>query len=63
MSTPRPAPARLSEARVLKLDPRLRAFAEHLGKAVAESILRDIRAGRCGMIGRKPAEGRGGANR
>jgi hypothetical protein len=37
------------------------AFAAHLGKAVAESIIRDIRAGRWGTIERKPEEGRGEA--
>jgi hypothetical protein len=45
---PRSRPARLSEALGAKLDPRVRAFADHLGRAVAESILRDIRSGRCG---------------
>jgi hypothetical protein len=37
-----------------KLDPAVRAFAAHLGRAVDESIMRDIRAGRCGIIERKP---------
>jgi hypothetical protein len=41
------------------LDPAVRAFAMHLGKAAAESILRDIRASRCGIIRPKHEEGRG----
>src|SRR5271157_5516880 len=68
--TPRPRPARLSEALGAKLDPRVRAFADHLAKAVAESVLRDIRGGgwdtllpeqgqeRAGHSSRKPT-GRG----
>jgi hypothetical protein len=41
------------------LDRSLRAFARHLGKAVAQSIMRDIRAGRWGTIKRELEEGRG----
>ena len=42
------------------LPPNVRAFAEHLAAMVAADILREIRAGRCGMIKRKPEEERGG---
>ena len=50
-----------SEVLAAKLTPEVRAFAAHLGRAVAESIIRDIRAGRWGTIERKPEEGRGEA--
>ena len=56
---PRPRASRPSEALGARLSPQVRAFAAHLGKAVAQSILRDIQAGRCGNIGRKLEEGRG----
>ena len=46
---------RCSEALGSKLDPKVRAFADHLAKAVAESVLRDIRAGRWGKISAEPA--------
>ena len=55
----RPPAAHLSEPLGANLDPAIRAFAAHLGKAVAESIMRDIRAGRWGIIPPKPREGRG----
>ena len=55
----RQPPARRSEALGAKLDHKVRAFADHLAKAVAESVLRDIRAGRCGIIKPKPGEGGG----
>jgi hypothetical protein len=50
---------RLSEALGARLSPELRAFAAHLGKAVAESILCDIRAGRWGTIKQELEAGRG----
>jgi hypothetical protein len=43
-----------------KLTPEVRAFAAHLGRAVAESIMCDIRGGRCGTVWPKPEEGKGG---
>jgi hypothetical protein len=57
-ATPRPT-RRLSEALGANLDPAVRAFAQHLGKAVAESIPRDVRAGCSGIIEPEPEEGRG----
>ncbi len=46
----RSQPARRSEALGARLDHKVRAFADHLAKAVAESVLRDIRAGRWGIV-------------
>jgi hypothetical protein len=55
----RPGAVRLTEALGARLSPELRAFAAHLGKAVAESIIRDIRAGRWGTIKQELEAGRG----
>ncbi len=52
---------RRNEARVRDLPPNVRAFADHLAAAVAASILREIRAGRWGILSGKLKERRGDA--
>jgi len=46
MTAPRPRPARLSDALGVKLEPRMRAFADALAAAITAKILREIRAGK-----------------
>lgn len=53
-----PCPRRISDALGATLDPKARAFADHLATAVAASVLRDIRAGRWSTL-RAEEEGEG----
>jgi hypothetical protein len=48
----------VSDALGARLDPAARAFADHLARAVAQSVLRDIRSGRLGML-KADGEGEG----